>query len=433
MIALEDTVDKLALDGETPVRSRPFPYPQCGAGVIGDEEMSLVTEVVRSRCLFRDYGDGTPHMVNDLEREACAYLGMQHALAVTSGSAALCCAMAGLGPGDEVIMPALIWRSDFQAPLAVGATPVFAEIDRSLSLDPMDLARRITSRTKAIIAVHFMGGVGDMDAILSLAGERGIPVIEDCAQSFGASYRGRKVGSLGDVGCFSVQHNKVVTTGEGGLLTARDSVVFERAARYHDLGLFRSALKAQVGGVERVPDFSGLQFRMNELTGAVALAQLRNLDRRVLDVTRRHFRWLGERLREECPGLKFRMSQDEAGDAGIAFYMDFENATQAQWLAEALTAEGLQLGATTRACNMLNQDWVLERRQVNPDLSPLGPGCPGESVQYQRDACPRTDDIIASFVCVPITPRHADEDMEDIRDAIAKVWRHREEIAHHGD
>lgn len=423
---MESTLEKLAIEGGMPVRIHPFPPTCWGASVIGEEEMALVTEVVRSRCLFRDYGDGTPHMVNDLEREVCDYLGVSRVLAVTSGSASLYCAMAGLGlgPGDEVIMPALIWRSDFQAPIALGVTPVLAEIDRSLSLDPVDLERRITPRTKAIIVVHFMGGVGDMDAILAVADAHGIPVVEDCAQSFGASYRGRKVGSLGDVGCFSLQHNKVLTTGEGGLITARDPVVFERAARYHDLGLFRSALKVQVGDVERVPDFSGMQFRMNELTGAVGLAQLRNLDRRVLNVTRQHFRCLKERLRADCPGLKFRVSQDESGDAGIAFYMDLEQADRAQRFSDALRAEGLQLGATTRACNMLAADWVLERRQVHPNLPPFGAGCPGESVRYRSDECPRTDEIIASFVCVPITPMHTDEDLEDIRRAIVKVWDH---------
>jgi 8-amino-3,8-dideoxy-alpha-D-manno-octulosonate transaminase len=417
--------ERLAIEGGPRVRTRPFPKPYWGAAVVGEEELALVTEVVRSKCLFRDYGDGTPHMVNDFEREARAYLGANYALAVTSGSAALYCAMAalGIGPGDEVITPSLIWRSDFQAPLAVGAAPVLVEIDRSLSVDPAELERAITPRTKAVIVVHFQGGVGDLDAVLAIAKARGIAVIEDCAQSFGASYRGRKIGSLGDVGCFSLQHNKVLTTGDGGLVTTRDPVAFERAVRYHDLGLFRSALKAQAGNVERVPEFSGLQFRMNELTGAVALAQLRNLDRRVLDVTRGHSRRLRAQLRQDCPGMKFRQAQDETGDAGIAFYMDLEQGDRAQEFSKALTAEGLQLGATTRVCNLLTESWVLERRQAHPALPPFGPGAPGASVQYRRGQCPRTDAIIASFVCVPITPLHTEEDMEDIRRAIVKVWR----------
>jgi len=417
--------ERLAIDGGEPVRRKPFPKPGWGAAVVGDDEMALVTEVIRSRSLFRDYGETPPHMVNDLEREAAGYLGVKHALAVTSGSAALYCAMAGLGlgPGDEVIMPALIWRSDFQAPLAVGATPVLAEIDRSLSLDPADVARKITPRTKAILVVHFQGGVGDMDGLLRVAAERGVAVVEDCAQSFGATWRGRKIGSLGDVGCFSFQHNKVLTTGDGGLLTARDPVVFERAVRYHDLGLFRSSLKAQAGGEERVPAFSGLQFRMNELTGAVGLAQLRGIERRVLEVTRRHFQRLRAGVLRECPGLKLRACQDPAGDAGIAFFMDLEEPARAERFSKALAAEGLQLGATTRACNVLAESWSLERRQVHPALPPFGPGCPGEDVVYRRDQCPATDAVIASFVCVPITPRHTDEDADDILKAIVKVWR----------
>lgn len=419
--------DKLAIDGGLPVRTRPFPSPYWGAAVVGDEELALVTEVIRSRCLFRGYGDGTPHMVDDLEREARAYLGVNHALAVTSGSAALYCAMAalGIGPGDEVVMPALIWRSDYQAPLVVGAVPVFAEIDRSLCLDPADLETRITPRTKAVIVVHFQGGVGDMDGIMSVARRHGIPAIEDCAQSFGATWRGRKAGSLTEVGCFSFQHNKVLTAGEGGMLVAREAVVFERAARYHDLGMYRPALKAQTGGASQVDDFPGMQFRMSELTGAVALAQLRGIERRVLDITRAHSVRLRTKLREECPGLRFRWLPDEAGDAGIAFYMDLGDAASARWFSEALAAEGLQLGATTRACNMLAEPWVLERRQVHPALPPFGPRCPGGATYYRRDQCPRSDEIIAAMVCVPITPRHTADDVDDIRRAIVKVWRGR--------
>lgn len=414
---------RLAVDGGAPVRTRPFPAAYWGASVVGEEELALVTEVIRSRCLFRDYGEGTPHMANDLEREARAYLGAAHALCVTSGSAALYCAMVGLGlgPGDEVLIPSLIWRSDFQAPLVVGATPVFVEIDRSLSLDPADLEARITPRSKAVVVVHFQGGVGNLDAILEVARRRGLAVIEDCAQSFGASYRGRKIGSLGDAGCFSFQHNKVVTTGDGGMIVLRDPVAFERAVRFHDLGLLRPGLKAQIGE-SRVPEFCGLQFRMSELTAAVGLAQLRNLDRRVLDVTRRHWRRLRAGLLESCPGIRFRQTWDEAGDAGITLFLDLGTAEKAQALNRALVAEGLQIGATTHACNMLAHDWVLERRQSHPALPPFGPGCPGEAVRYRRDQCPRSDAILSAMVCIPIAPRYTDEDVDDILRAVAKVW-----------
>jgi 8-amino-3,8-dideoxy-alpha-D-manno-octulosonate transaminase len=417
--------ERLAIEGGPPVRTRPFPPAFWGATVVGDEELALVTEVIKSRCLFRDYGDGQPHMVKDLEREARAYLGVPYALGVTSGSAALYCAMAGLGlgPGDEVIMPSLIWLSDFMAPLAVGATPVFADINRTLNMDPDDLERKITPRTKAVIVVHFLGGTNDMDRLITIARQRGVKVIEDCAQAFGATYKGRKVGSMGDVGCFSFQHNKIVTTGDGGLLCAQDPLVFERAVRYHDLGILRAAIQEQLGGAAHVPQFAGLQFRMNELTGAVALAQLRKVDSAVLGVTRRHFHRLKNALTAECPGVKFRESGDDPGDAGIALYLDLETPERAAWFTKAIEAEGLRPGATTRVCDTIPTDLVQNRRQAHPALPPFGPGCPGEAVRYSLDSCPNTDRIISSMVAIMLTPNLSDEDVQDIQTALVKVWR----------
>jgi 8-amino-3,8-dideoxy-alpha-D-manno-octulosonate transaminase len=417
----------LACEGGPKACTRAIPSSWWGAAVIGDEELALVTEVIRSQSLFRDYGPKKPHMVNDFESLARAYFGVRHALAVTSGSAALYCAMAGLGigPGDEVIMPALVWRSDFQAPLAVGATPVFAEIDRSLNLDVADVERRITPRTKAVILVHFQGGVGDVDRLVELCRRHSLKLVEDCAQSVGATYKGRKIGSFGDVGCFSFQQNKLLVTGEGGLVTVGDPVVFERSVRFHDLGLYRAALQAQTGQPPAVPDFAGLQFRMNELTGAVALAQLRKLDRAVLEVTRRHFHWLKTKLRETCPGMAFRATGDDDGDAGINLFMDLGTPERGAWFGRALAAEGVPVGATTRACNALAEPYVLERRQAHPAAPPFGPGCPGADVRYRRAECPQTDAIIAAMVAVPLTPRHTEADMEEVHRAICKVWQQR--------
>ena len=419
--------DMLAIDGGDPVRTEPFPHRSWGAAVVGEEELALVTEVVRSRSLFRAYGETPPHMVDDLETEARAYFGARHALAVTSGTAALHCALAGLGlgVGDEVIVPSLMWLSDFNVPVLLGATPVIADIDRTLSLDPEDVERKITPRTKAVVMVHFMGGVGHLDRIIEIAGERGIAVVEDAAQSVGAHFRGRRVGSLGDVGCLSFQHNKLMTSGEGGMVVTDDPMVFERAARFHDLGILRPSLEAQLDGEPRLEPFAGAQYRMGELAGAVALAQLRKLDRTVLDITRRHHRRLTAELRERCPGIRFRESGDPDGDAGISLYVDLGTPEQASWFGEALGAEGIPAGATTSVCNLLEKEYVRAKRQVNAQMPPFGPGAPGAGMTYDRACCPNTEDITGSMVAVMITPRMSDADVDDVRDAVAKVWRHR--------
>jgi len=307
----------------------------------------------------------------------------------------------------------------------VGATPVFADIDRSLNLDPDDFERKITANTKAVIVVHFQGATNDMDRVLEIAARHGIAVVEDCAQSCGAVYKGVKVGALGDVACFSLQQNKIMTTGDGGLLLARDPVVFERAARFHDLGGVRTALKEQLGGELRGQSFCGCQLRMNEVTGAVALAQLRKLDRDVLNVTRRHFRNLKTRIQAECPDLQYRDTGDDAGDAGIAFYMDLGTPERAQWFTQAMTAEGIRIGPSSGCCNLLHHEPITTKAQVHPALPPFGPGWPGEAVEYSVDLCPNTDVIFKSMACVALVPAFTDEDVRDVGAAVAKVWRAR--------
>jgi len=307
----------------------------------------------------------------------------------------------------------------------LGATPVFADIDRSLNMDPDDFARKITPRTKAVIVVHFQGATNDMDRLLEIARRHNVKVVEDCAQACGVTYKGRKVGSLGDVSCFSFQQNKIMSTGDGGLLLAKDPVVFERAVRFHDLGFVRPSLAAQFGGTAKEEAFSGCQFRMNEFTGAVALAQLRKLETAVLDITRRHYRALRGRLEDTCADMAFRQVGDVAGDAGIALYIDLGTPERAEWFGKALAAEGIRVGPSSGCTNLLHTEIVQSRRQVHPALPPFGPGWPGEHVRYTPDLCPNTDRILNAMRCVALVPAFTEEDIDDIGTAIIKVWQHR--------
>jgi 8-amino-3,8-dideoxy-alpha-D-manno-octulosonate transaminase len=419
--------DALAIDGGRPVRTRPWPVPYYGASVLGQEELALLGEVIAARSPFRAYGEGAPHMVDDFEREACAYFGRRYALATATGSGAFYCAMAGLGigPGDEVIIPSFGWYTAFEAPVMLGAIPVFADIDRSLNLDPEDFARKITPRTKAVINIYFQGGTNDVGRLLEAAKRSGVKVLEDCAQACGTRYRGRPVGCFGEVGCFSLQQNKIICTGDGGFLLTDDPVIFERAARFHDLGFLRPALARQLGGEGQVESFCGGQWRMNEFTGAVARAQLRKLDAKVLDATRRHCRYLRERISAACPGLRFRQSGDPEGDAGIVLGLDLETPERAQWLTRAVAAEGIRIGPASGCKNLLRDPLVVQRRMAHPALPPFGSGCPGEHVRYTPDLCPNTDGIVASILMVVISPLLTEADAEDIARAVIKVWRRR--------
>src|SRR6266542_39604 len=288
------TAERLAVDGGTPIREVPLRAEYPGASMIGDEERRQVMEVLDRQTLFRYYGPQTPDKVATLEREFARYVGTRWALGVTSGTAALRVGITalGIGPADEVIVPAITFIASAGAVLAARAYCVFAECDESFGLDPADLERMITSRTKAIMPVHLGGAPCRMDEIMDVANRHHIPVIEDCAQSAGASYKGRRIGSIGTVGCFSLQTQKIITSGEGGMVTTSDPVVYERASRAHDHGSYRFGRQGarvsgstDAAGVDesaapppQLQPFVAEVYRMGELHGAVALAQLRKLD-----------------------------------------------------------------------------------------------------------------------------------------------------------
>ena len=216
---------------------RPRPVPGLGLAAIGAEEEALVLEVLRSKALFRYAGLDPavpPAMTARLEKEFRETIGTDYALAVSSGTGALEVAMAaaGIGPGDEVIVTAWSWIACFTAIVRVGARPVLAEIDDTLNLDPAEIARLTTPRTRAVLVIHYQGVPADMERIQLEAHRRGLFVIEDCAQSIGSSYRGRKVGTWSDIATFSFQANKTMTSGEGGMVVTRDGWLYERASGF---------------------------------------------------------------------------------------------------------------------------------------------------------------------------------------------------------
>ena len=230
---------KLAIDGGTPAITHPLPQMYPGAMRICAEEEEAVLEVLRSKRLFRYYGPFSDDLkVAEFERQFAASMRTSHAVAVSSGTAALVCTLAalGIGPGDEVIVPAYTWISSAQAVTAAGAVPKLAEIDQSLTLDVADVERKISVRTKAIMPVHMRGAPSRMDELVALARRRGLKLLEDVAQAVGGSFNGQCLGSIGDVGAFSFQFNKIITCGEGGIAITKDAEIYRRIIMYHDGG-----------------------------------------------------------------------------------------------------------------------------------------------------------------------------------------------------
>ena len=206
------------------------------------ERVGVVAAAVRTvaRGRLSRYAGHVPSTTDRFETELASFVGVEHALAVNSGTSALFSALAALhvGPGDEVLVPAYTWVSDAAAAVALGAVPVLVEVDESLTIDPDDLERKITSRTRAVVPVHMLNLVADMDRILTVAQVHRVAVVEDACQAIGVTYRGRRVGAIGDAGAFSFQQNKNLKSGEGGAILTQDSTIYSRARMFHDLGSY---------------------------------------------------------------------------------------------------------------------------------------------------------------------------------------------------
>jgi 8-amino-3,8-dideoxy-alpha-D-manno-octulosonate transaminase len=410
---------------ETPERvlpARSIPAPSLGSSLIGKEEEALVLEVLRSKSLFRYYGPDSAHppaMVATLEQEFRELIGTQYALGVTSGSAALEVALGalGIGPDDEVIVPAWSWVSCFTSIVRVGAKPVLAEIDETLCIIPDEITRLLTVRTKAVLVVHFQGVAADLDPILALAKKAGIAVLEDCAESPGAMYRGRRIGSLGDIGIFSFQQQKSITSGEGGMVVTNDSRLFERAVRMHDLGQLRAFHERQVPPME--PAFCGSQFRMSELTGAVALAQVRKLEQ-----IRTHCRGLNARIMRhirDLDGLKFRRIPDPEGDSGFEIYFWLPTVALRDAFRDELLKARIPCQQMTGTYAQYRRPYVISGLAHAPKASPFPVGTGWPAQRYRAEAFPRTEDLIHRFIAIPIGVNYTVEDAEYIGAAIRQA------------
>ena len=419
---MSNSADALALNGGEPVTREPFPTTWLGPAAIGEEEVEAVAAVVRSGRIFR-FLDHEHSQCTRLESLFAEMTGCKHALAVGGGTAALITGLVGIGvgDGDEVIVPGYTYIASASAVLICGGVPVIAEIDESLTLDPDDLESKITTRTKAIMPVHMRGIPCDMDRILAIAKRHELLVIEDCAQACGGCYKGRVLGSLGDVGCFSLQQFKMITAGEGGMVVTNRREVFERAAIRHDSAMcFWNPADTTIG------PFPGENFRMNEMEGALGCVQFG----RMAGILART-RMLRGRIHDAiagCPGIQSHRSPDPEGDCGITVALLLDSAARAKWFAEALRAEGVPAGS------MYDQgipdrhifrywEYVMEKRSSDAHGWPWTSPRHDASRTYSPDMCPRTLDILGRTVMIALSQTFEDRHAAWIVEGILKVAR----------
>lgn len=320
----------------------------------GEDEIEAVTAVLRSGRVNYWTGDEG----RQFEAEFAAFVGCQHAIALSNGTAALELALRALqvGVGDEVITTSRTFIGTASSVIAVGATPIFADIDAdSQNVFAASIRAVITPRTKAIIAVHLAGWPCDMDPILDLAREFGLRVIEDCAQAHGATYKGRKVGSLGDVGAFSFCQDKIITTaGEGGMVTTNDDVLWRWMWAYKDHGKSYSAVyeREHGPGYRWLHESFGTNWRLSEVQSAVGRIALQRLPQ-WLAIRRQHAARLGASLSEHM-ALRIPKSPLEISHAYYKFYAfvrpeQLLNGWTRDGIAEAITSHGVP--CTTGSCS----------------------------------------------------------------------------------
>ncbi len=307
-----------------------------GAFLVGDDERKEVEEVLETGYLSRYGRQDDPRFkrkVIDLEAEFARRIGVQYCLAVNSGTAALMASLValGMGPGDEVLVPGYTFIASISSVIVLGGRPVLTEIDESLTMDPDDVERKITKRTRVIMPVHMLGNPCDMDRISKIARHYNLPVLEDSCQGLGGSYRGRMLGSIGDVGAFSLNVNKTINSGDGGLVTTNDRGLYERAFGFHDQGHLPLRLGVEIGRRSLI----GIDLRMNELTGAFALGQLKKLDTILTRLREKKGKFKEAILEGGIENMEFRKINDP-GECATLLTVLFKDAATAHRVAQAL-------------------------------------------------------------------------------------------------
>jgi 8-amino-3,8-dideoxy-alpha-D-manno-octulosonate transaminase len=394
-----------------------------GFEIIGKEEEKEILDVLSRKMLFRYEFDKQRegiYKVEQFEKEFAAYCGTKHALAVSSGTAALRVALAafGISPGDEVITQGFTFVATWEAILDAGAIPVFTEIDNTFCLDPDDLANKITPRTKAIIPVHMCGSQARINEIMNIAGKNRIPIIEDTAQSCGGKLDGKALGSFGSMGAFSFDSVKTMTTGEGGMIITDDTDLYIKASEYHDHGHDHNP---NVGrGLEK-RSFIGFNYRMMELQGALGLAQLRKLDNVILARQKENKMRLKEAL-SKIIQVTFRHIPDPDGDSATFLIFSLPTPEKTVAFNKVMSEEGVGAIYWYNNCWHYYREWehLLEGKSLSRTGHPFKTASGEVRCEYSSDALPKTAELLSRALTIQITI-NMDEQIPRIIAAIEKA------------
>ena len=386
---------------------------------IGKEEAEAVARIIETKQLFF-VNEGTQECKN-FEKEWAEKIGTEYAILLTSGTGALMAALVGLGvgPGDEVIVPGHTFMASASAVLAIGAIPVLAEIDETMTIDPKDIEKKITKNTKCIIPVHICGYPCDMDAIMEIAKKHNLFVLEDACQADGGSYKGRRLGSIGNAGAFSFNYWKLITAGEGGAVVTSDRKVYERAAIFHDSGC---AFRPYAGEFSE-PFFMGTQMRSNEVSGAILRVQLKRMDGIIADL---------KKVKAKLSAAVAQMekiseipSHDIEGDLGSTFGIRFETEEAAAKFDELSKDTGLDGCLVANSGKHVYYRWdpIMKHLGAHCDaMNPYNlPQNQGLQMEYSHDMLPQTLDLLNRTYHINLHCDWTEEEIQTKVDDIRKV------------
>jgi dTDP-4-amino-4,6-dideoxygalactose transaminase len=423
-VSQDNRIEMTESDVRTPVFTQTggATYPELDKWQQIDEDE---VEMVYQMALRNELSGGTP-IVRQFEQTWRQRFGSKYAITVNNGTMALYSAMfgVGLGPGDEFICPTYTWIASLSPGLMLGARPVLCESDPdSLLLDPEDVRRRITDKTRAIVAVHLWGNVCDMDALLEISDQTGIPIIEDCSHAHGAQYRGRHVGTLGTVGCWSLQGSKTVSAGEGGVIATDDINVFERACILGQVNRLGGVDLATERYQELQPFGIGMKTRSHPLGIGIATVQLNKLDG--LNERRGSFIQAVEAGLADVPGIKpvkVYPGSERGGFYGFPMlHVPEESQVSTETLLAALQAEGLP---ATGSPYPLLHTLALFRDGFDLFTRDRGP-LAGNYQGYKQGDLPVTEEMIRRLIFLPVlsdpVPGAADKVIEAIRHGAARA------------
>ena len=406
--------EALAIHGGAKVRTEPMNTRL--ERRFDEQELAELKEALDQQTLFYWFGE----KVKTFCRQFAAMYGMKHCHMVTSGTAALhvANAAAGVGPGDEVIASPMTDQGTVISILAQGAVPIFADLDpHTYNMTAKNIEKCITKRTKAINVVHLAGNAADMDPIFRLAKKRGLRVIEDCAQSYLCWYKGRLVGTMGDLGCFSLNDFKHISAGDAGMVVTNDDALSARVQLYLDKGYARD-------GSGRQPPFLGFNYRPSELHGAVAMAQLRKLPGIVAQRT-----LLGERLTQQLKGVPgiLPAKVQRGCKSSYWFYMGRmapeRLGVSREDFVSAVAAEGVPVSAGYIGRMVYEYPLLVNHNAYENSMYPWD-GKYGRKVKYGPGMCPMAEAIEATSWRCPLNEAMSEQDVDDIASAVRKVARY---------